>query len=78
MKATYTSETSVDFQRNTRRYIPEDRNFQAENILVNLTTTNCSRKDIRNEVSLEHTAAVKKSDTQDQMISFTGNNGGEN
>jgi hypothetical protein len=28
MEATYSSETSVDFQRNTRRYIPEDRTFR--------------------------------------------------
>jgi hypothetical protein len=34
MEATYSSETSVDFQRNTRRYIPEDRtlhNYRSEN-----------------------------------------------
>jgi hypothetical protein len=28
MKATFSSETSVDFQRNARRYIPEDRTLQ--------------------------------------------------
>jgi hypothetical protein len=28
MKATCSSETSVNFQRTTRRYIPEDRPFQ--------------------------------------------------
>jgi hypothetical protein len=28
MEATFSSETSVDFQPTTRRYIPEDRTFQ--------------------------------------------------
>jgi hypothetical protein len=28
MEATYSSETSVDFRRNTRHYIPEDRTLQ--------------------------------------------------
>jgi hypothetical protein len=28
MEVTYSSETSVDFQRTTRRYIPEDRTLQ--------------------------------------------------
>jgi hypothetical protein len=27
MEATFSSETSVDFQRTTRRYIPEDRSI---------------------------------------------------
>jgi hypothetical protein len=30
MKAIFSSETSVDFQRTTRRYIPEDRTLQVE------------------------------------------------
>jgi hypothetical protein len=29
MEVTYSSITSVDFQRNTRRYIPEDRTLKA-------------------------------------------------
>jgi hypothetical protein len=28
MEATYSSETSVDFQRDTRRYLPEDRTLR--------------------------------------------------
>jgi hypothetical protein len=32
MEATCSSEMSVDFQRNPRRYIPEDRTFQKYNI----------------------------------------------
>jgi hypothetical protein len=28
MEATYSSETSVDFQRTTRRYIPEDSTME--------------------------------------------------
>jgi hypothetical protein len=42
MEATYSSETSVDFQRNTQRYIPEDstldnhrsKNLKSWNFLV--------------------------------------------
>jgi hypothetical protein len=34
MEATYCSETSVDFQRTTRRYIPEDRTLQRTNLLA--------------------------------------------
>jgi hypothetical protein len=33
MKATWSSETSVDFQRTTRRYIPEDRTLQEVHLL---------------------------------------------
>jgi hypothetical protein len=35
IEATYSSETSVDFQQTTRRYIPEDetlRNYRYENL----------------------------------------------
>jgi hypothetical protein len=32
MEATYSSETSVDFQRTTRRYIPEDRTLYIQSV----------------------------------------------
>jgi hypothetical protein len=35
MEETCSSETSVDFERTTRRYIPEDGNLQPENLLAN-------------------------------------------
>jgi hypothetical protein len=35
IEATYSSETSVNFQRTTRRYIPEDRSLKA--VLIHLS-----------------------------------------
>jgi hypothetical protein len=34
MEATYSSETLVDFQRTTRRYIPEDTDFHKHHSLL--------------------------------------------
>jgi hypothetical protein len=61
MESTYSSETSVDFQRTTRRYVPEDRTCSATmsflyvpNIhLNNLFSNNClfSSLNVRRQVS---------------------------
>jgi hypothetical protein len=37
MEATYSSETSVDFQRTKRRYIPEDKTIQNFDVLASDT-----------------------------------------
>jgi hypothetical protein len=38
MEATYSSETSVDFQANTQRYIPEDSNCSELKLSLFLST----------------------------------------
>jgi hypothetical protein len=47
MEATCSSETSVDFRRTTRRYIPEDRTVHTNSFFISISLVFESRPDDR-------------------------------
>jgi hypothetical protein len=68
MEAIYSSETSVDFQQTTRRYIPQDstvHNHRCENLKPYIMLSNFVKTHIKHSRRVDHAHVCSKEVTVD-------------